>query len=91
MPRCSRPSTSSAPPRRVAAELLHAEGQLGTLAAGAHADAIVLDGDPLQDIGLLSDPAAHMPLVIQAGAVVRQPYRKSLRGPRRPRISIPRR
>jgi hypothetical protein len=34
---------------------------------------IVLDGDPLQDIGLLADPAAHMPLVIQAGAVVRQP------------------
>ena len=33
---------------------------------------IVLDGDPLQDIGLLPDPAAHMPLVIQAGAVVRQ-------------------
>jgi imidazolonepropionase-like amidohydrolase len=57
----------------VAAELLHAEGQLGTLAAGAHADVIVLDGDPLQDIGLLADPAAHMPLVIQAGAVVRQP------------------
>ena len=57
----------------VAADLLHAEGQLGTLAVGAHADVIVLDGDPLQDIGLLSDPAAHMPLVIQAGAVVRQP------------------
>jgi hypothetical protein len=27
---------------------------------------IVLDGDPLEDIGLLADPAAHMPLVIQA-------------------------
>ena len=55
-----------------AAELLRAEGQLGTLAAGAHADVIVLDGDPLQDIGLLADPAGHMPLVIQAGTVVRQ-------------------
>jgi imidazolonepropionase-like amidohydrolase len=54
------------------AELLCADGQLGTLAAGAHADVIVLDGDPLEDIGLLADPAAHMPLVIQAGAVVRQ-------------------
>jgi hypothetical protein len=30
---------------------------------------IVLDSDPLQDIGLLADPAAHMALVIQAGAV----------------------
>ena len=31
----------------VAAELLRAESQLETLAAGAHADVIVLDGDPL--------------------------------------------
>lgn len=54
------------------AELLRAEGQLGTLAVGAHADVIVLDGDPLEEIGLLADPAAHMPLVIQSGAVVRQ-------------------
>jgi imidazolonepropionase-like amidohydrolase len=56
----------------VGAELLRADGQLGTLAAGAHADVIVLDGDPLEDIGLLADPAAHMPLVVQAGAVVRE-------------------
>ena len=55
-----------------AAELLCADGQLGTLAAGAHADLIVLDGDPLEDIGLLADPAAHMPLVVQAGTVARQ-------------------
>ena len=53
-------------------ELLRAEGQLETLAAGAHADVIVLDGDPLEGIGLLADPAAHMPLAIQAGAAVRQ-------------------
>ena len=32
---------------------------------------IVLDGDPLQDIGLLADPAAYTPQVIQAGAVAR--------------------
>jgi imidazolonepropionase-like amidohydrolase len=56
----------------VAAELLRAEGQLEILAAGAHADVIVLDGDPLEDIGPLADPAAHMGLVIQAGAVVGQ-------------------
>jgi hypothetical protein len=50
----------------VAAELLPAESQLPTLAAGAHANVIVLDGDPLEATGLLADPAAHMPLVIQA-------------------------
>jgi hypothetical protein len=47
---------------RVAAERLRAEDQLETLAADAHADVIVLDGDPLEDIGLLADPAAHMAL-----------------------------
>jgi hypothetical protein len=47
---------------RVAAERLRAEDQPGTLAADAHADVIVLDGDPLEDIGLLADPAAHMAL-----------------------------
>jgi hypothetical protein len=35
----------------VAAEPLRAEGQLEALAAGALADVIVLDGDPLEDIG----------------------------------------
>jgi hypothetical protein len=50
----------------VAAEPPRAKGQLQTLAAGAHADVIVLGGDSLEDIGLLADPAAHMPLVIQA-------------------------
>jgi len=54
-----------------AAELLRAEGQLGTVAAGARADMVVPDGDPLEDIGLLADPAAHMALVIQACAVAR--------------------
>lgn len=55
----------------VAAELLGAAGHLGTLAVGAYADAVVLDRDPLEDIGVLSDPAAHMPLVVQHGVVVR--------------------
>ena len=57
---------------RVAAERLRAEERLETLAADAHADVIVPDSDPLEDIGLLADPAAHMALVIRAGAVVRQ-------------------
>jgi hypothetical protein len=54
---------------RRAAKLLRAEGQLETLAAGAHADVHVLDGDPLEDIGLLADPAAHIALVIQVAGM----------------------
>jgi len=55
----------------VAADLLGAAGDLGTLAVGAYADAVVLDGDPLTDVGVLADPAAHMPRVVQYGVVVR--------------------
>jgi imidazolonepropionase-like amidohydrolase len=55
----------------VAARLLGASGELGTLAPGARADLVVLDADPLEDVGVLADPATHMPLVVQGGAVVR--------------------
>ncbi|MEV0165806.1 imidazolonepropionase-like amidohydrolase [Nonomuraea fuscirosea] len=53
-----------------AAELAGRAGELGTLAVGAHADLLVLDGDPLADIGVLADPAKHLRHVVQAGAVV---------------------
>ena len=37
------------------ATLLNAEGELGVVAPGALADLIVVDGDPLEDLGLLQD------------------------------------
>ncbi|WP_043618799.1 metal-dependent hydrolase family protein [Nonomuraea candida] len=52
-----------------AAELVGMAGEIGTLAVGAHADLVVLDGDPLEDIGVLADPK-HVRHVVQAGALV---------------------
>ncbi|GAA3212366.1 metal-dependent hydrolase family protein [Nonomuraea helvata] len=52
-----------------AAELVGMAGELGTLAVGAHADLLVLDGDPLADIDVLADPT-HIRHVVQAGLVV---------------------
>jgi imidazolonepropionase-like amidohydrolase len=52
-----------------AAELLGMTGEIGTLAPGAHADVLVLDGDPLADIGALADPK-HIRHVVQGGVVV---------------------
>ncbi|MCF6468672.1 amidohydrolase family protein [Nonomuraea sp. MG754425] len=52
-----------------AAELVGLTGEIGTLAVGAHADLLVLDGDPLEDIGVLADPG-HVRHVVQAGALV---------------------
>ncbi|TMR07660.1 amidohydrolase family protein [Nonomuraea turkmeniaca] len=51
-----------------AAELAGMAGEIGTLEVGAHADLLVLDGDPLEDIGVLADPK-HLRHVIQAGVV----------------------
>jgi len=51
-----------------AARLLQREGELGVIRDGALADLVVLDGDPLQDITILSSPDPA--LVVQGGRVV---------------------
>ncbi|MFB4277502.1 amidohydrolase family protein [Nonomuraea sp. MTCD27] len=52
-----------------AAELVGLAGEIGTLAVGAHADLLVLDGDPLEDAGVLADQK-HLRHVVQAGTIV---------------------
>lgn len=56
----------------VGAELCQMAGQIGTIAAGAFADLVVVDGDPLKDIALLQGDGAHIPLIIAAGRVVKE-------------------
>ena len=51
-----------------AAKLLQRDGELGVIREDACADLVVLDGDPLQDIALLSDPDPVM--VVQGGHIV---------------------
>lgn len=55
----------------VAARLLRAEGQLGQLVPGAHADLLVVDGDPTADLGMLAAPETGIRLVMQGGRTVR--------------------
>ncbi|WP_219472329.1 metal-dependent hydrolase family protein [Nonomuraea rhizosphaerae] len=52
-----------------AAELAGMSGEIGTLDVGARADLLVLDGDPLQDLGVLAEPK-HIRHVVQDGRVV---------------------
>jgi imidazolonepropionase-like amidohydrolase len=54
-----------------AAEILQQPGQLGCIAAGAHADLIVVDGDPLADIGLLAADGAKLDLIMRGGEIVK--------------------
>jgi imidazolonepropionase-like amidohydrolase len=55
----------------VAARLLRMEGLIGTVSAGAYADLVVVDGDPLADLSLLTNQGAHMPLILQGGTMVK--------------------
>ena len=54
----------------VAADLLGMSGEIGVVTPGAHADFVLVDGDPLDDAGVLADPAANLRLVVQGGRVV---------------------
>ena len=53
------------------AEILMQEGKLGCVAAGALADLIVVDGDPLRDIGLLAASGRKLDLIMRAGEIVK--------------------
>jgi imidazolonepropionase-like amidohydrolase len=59
----------------IGAEVLRQEGQLGCLAPGAHADLLLLDGDPLQDIGVLAQPATYLAAIMKGGAFRKRPLR----------------
>ena len=52
------------------ARLLNREGELGVVAPGALADLLVVDGNPLEDIGVLARPEHHLRMIIQDGKIV---------------------
>ncbi|MGL4231267.1 MAG: amidohydrolase family protein [Casimicrobium sp.] len=51
----------------VAAKVLNQEGKLGVIAAGAHADLVVVEGDPTKDITLLCDTERNLRGIMKAG------------------------
>jgi imidazolonepropionase-like amidohydrolase len=51
----------------VNARILQQEGRLGAIAAGALADLLVVDGNPLKDLGLLQDQGAHLSVIMKNG------------------------
>ena len=56
----------------IAARLCRMEGQIGTVAPGAFADLIVVDGNPLKDLSLLTGQGRHMPLIMRSGRIVKR-------------------
>ncbi|HEU5379466.1 MAG TPA: amidohydrolase family protein [Ktedonobacteraceae bacterium] len=57
-------STSSA------ARLLHLDSELGTLEVGKLADVVIVNGDVLENIGLIADPA-NVKLVLKGGSIAK--------------------
>jgi imidazolonepropionase-like amidohydrolase len=53
------------------ARIVRQEGLLGELVPGAHADILVIDGNPLQDLNLFQDQGAHIPFIMKAGVPVK--------------------
>jgi imidazolonepropionase-like amidohydrolase len=53
----------------VGAEIVRMEGKLGIIEPGALADLLVVDGDPLRDLGLLQNQGAHLSFIMKEGRV----------------------
>jgi len=51
----------------IGAEVVRHEGKLGTIAPGAFADLLVVDGDPLKDLGLFMDGGPHLSAIMKGG------------------------
>ena len=51
----------------IGAEVVRQEGRLGTVQPGAFADLLVVDGDPLKNLGLFKDGGPHLSAIMKAG------------------------
>jgi imidazolonepropionase-like amidohydrolase len=45
------------------------DGPLGVIEEGAYADILIVDGNPLEDILLLGDAKANIPLIMKDGKI----------------------
>ena len=52
----------------VNAEIIGAKGEIGEIKPGAYADILIVDGNPLENLKLMEDDGAHIPVVMKAGA-----------------------
>jgi len=55
----------------IGAEVVRMEGKLGVVAADAIADLLVVDGNPLEDLRLLTGQGAFMPVIMKDGEFVK--------------------
>ena len=51
----------------IGAEVVRQEGKLGVIEPGAFADLLVVDGDPLKDLGVFQDGGPNLAAIMKAG------------------------
>jgi imidazolonepropionase-like amidohydrolase len=51
------------------AALLMQEGRLGAIAAGAYADLLIVDGDPLTDVRVMLNPEKNLKFIMKDGII----------------------
>jgi imidazolonepropionase-like amidohydrolase len=54
----------------VNADLMNLGGQVGTIVSGAYADLLLVDGDPLTDISILTTPQKTIKLIMLEGKII---------------------
>jgi imidazolonepropionase-like amidohydrolase len=60
-----------------AADLAGLAGRAGVVAAGAFADLIVVEGNPLKDVGVLGGQGDKLSLIMKGGAIVKDALGKT--------------
>ncbi|HXE51298.1 MAG TPA: amidohydrolase family protein [Ramlibacter sp.] len=55
----------------VTAEMMMLQGQIGCISPGAHADLLVVEGDPLKDISLLAANGRNLRTIVRGGSVIK--------------------
>ncbi len=53
----------------IGAEIVNRVGKLGVIAEGAHADLLAIDGNPLEDVALLTEQGRHISLIVKDGRI----------------------
>jgi imidazolonepropionase-like amidohydrolase len=53
----------------VGADVVRLPGKIGQIVPGAFADLLAIDGNPLEDIRLLTEEGRYMPLIVRDGTV----------------------
>jgi imidazolonepropionase-like amidohydrolase len=54
---------------RINAELLNEDGKLGIIAQNAYADLLVVEGNPLRDLTILTNPQKNLKLIMKGGVI----------------------